>query len=781
MRHTFIYLALCSVLMYSFGDSGSLKENFPAVGILATCAGGGSAGGTGQNDDFDSDGICNLVDIDDDNDGVLDAVESPGCFYSAGEASVISSVSTPRANDDGVNVDLPFLHDGVTTTVTASNNVIAINEAINGAVIYNFEYPTEVKLTSVSHYGTTFGTSATAMIQGSNDQNIWNDLMTAATAATANPKTFTVNNNAANSYRYYRIVKVAGTSTPAVTTYEISAIVNSTGFTPSAHPKAICTNDLDNDTFVNHMDPDSDGDGCSDALEAGTTTNTANNFTFNPITDSNANGFEDALQLAADGNAYKASYTYSYAANKAYNVCSDSDSDGVKDVADLDDDNDGVLDAVESPACFYTAAEAGTVAYVSTLLTNDDGIHTDLPFMHDGVTTSVSASNNVIAINQVVNGAVIYTFEYQTPVKLTSISHNGTTFGTGATAMIQGSNDQTTWADLMTAATAATANPKTFTVNTNADNSYKYYRIVKVAGTTAPAITTYEISSVQNVTGYIASAHPKAECTTDADNHGTPNHQDLELVIPDGRVREVTLPATHFENTQCPAYKTANNAKPLEFNITDSTRAVLTIRTFSKDRVSNAGQDFPVFLQTAFEQIQQRNIQHLFIDLRGNGGGDDVYGALLYSYLTSEPFRYFSTLQSRSKPLMTPEDHPGLALQQPANVSFGRKVYVLIDGRTFSTAADFCAITRSNARGVFIGEETGGGYEGNNSGGTVRVDLPHSGIRLAVPTVKYSNAVTPGNEPGRGIIADYPVSPSIGEMLAEKDVQLQKALEIALP
>lgn len=262
--------------------------------------------------------------------------------------------------------------------------------------------------------------------------------------------------------------------------------------------------------------------------------------------------------------------------------------------------------------------------------------------------------------------------------------------------------------------------------------------------------------------------------------YGEKTHFKIRLTTPDGQNREVTLLATQFENTQCPAYQTANNAKPLEISLTDSTSALLTIRTFSKDRISNAGQDFPVFLQTAFEQIRQRKTQHLLIDLRGNGGGDDVYGAMLYSYLTSKPFRYFSTLQSKSKPVMTPQDHPGLDLQQPANVSFGGKVYVLIDGRTFSTAADFCAIARSNARGIFIGEETGGGYQGNNSGGTVRIDLPHSGIRVAVPTVRYSNAVTPGTEPGRGIIPEYPVSPSIWEILAKKDVQLQKALEIAL-
>ncbi|WAC09254.1 S41 family peptidase [Dyadobacter pollutisoli] len=261
--------------------------------------------------------------------------------------------------------------------------------------------------------------------------------------------------------------------------------------------------------------------------------------------------------------------------------------------------------------------------------------------------------------------------------------------------------------------------------------------------------------------------------------YGEKIHFRTRLAMSDGQVRDITLLATKFENTQCPAYKTGNNTKPLEFSLSDNTRALLTIRTFSKDRISNAGQDFPVFLDSIFNQLEQREIRHLVIDLRGNGGGDDIYGALLYSYLTNETFRYFSVLQSKSKPLMTSDDHPGLAIQQPANINFKKKVYVLTDGRTFSTAADFCAIVRSNARGVFVGEETGGSYEGNNSGGTVRVNLPHSGIRLAVPTVRYSNAVKPGTEPGRGIIPDYAVIPSILDMLAEKDVQLEKALEIA--
>ncbi|MBO9611186.1 MAG: hypothetical protein J7619_00755 [Dyadobacter sp.] len=260
--------------------------------------------------------------------------------------------------------------------------------------------------------------------------------------------------------------------------------------------------------------------------------------------------------------------------------------------------------------------------------------------------------------------------------------------------------------------------------------------------------------------------------------YGAKTHYKVKIMASDGQLREVTLQAALFENTSCPAYKTGSNTKPLDLSYPGGTRAQLTIRTFSKERIMQAGQDFPAFLETTFGALRERQIKDLIIDLRGNGGGEDVYGALLYAYLTGEPFRYFAALRSQSKPVMTPDDHPGLAVQQPAGSHFRGNVYVLIDGRTFSTAADFCAIARSNARAVFIGEETGGGYEGNNSGGTVRLSLPHSGVQIAVPTIRYANAVKPAKEPGRGIIPEYPVTPTISDILTEKDVQLQKALDL---
>ena len=42
------------------------------------------------------------------------------------------------------------------------------------------------------------------------------------------------------------------------------------------------------------------------------------------------------------------------------------DGDGIINTIDLDDDNDGILDAIESPTCFYTAIELGKPIAVSS-------------------------------------------------------------------------------------------------------------------------------------------------------------------------------------------------------------------------------------------------------------------------------------------------------------------------------------------------------------------------------------------------------------------------------
>ncbi|MEI9945808.1 MAG: VCBS repeat-containing protein [Chitinophagaceae bacterium] len=217
----------------------------------------------------------------------------------------------------------------------------------------------------------------------------------------------------------------------------------------------------------------------------------------------------------------------------------DFDGDGIINSIDIDDDNDGVPDADEAPLCFYTPSEAGILAKVSTGLTSSTvnsvavTMGNDIPTLHDGTSTTVAASNHVVAAGQTnTTSSIIYRLEYPTPVKLTSVSVIGATasWGTGSFAVLEGSVDGVTFNDALSAPLATSAGTtKTWTVTLNTNNYYQYYRIrVSTVGSTTPTFTNYEVSSILNTGGYIASAHPKPSCSTDTDGDGITNNFDRD-------------------------------------------------------------------------------------------------------------------------------------------------------------------------------------------------------------------------------------------------------------
>src|SRR5262245_53501724 len=53
------------------------------------------------------------------------------------------------------------------------------------------------------------------------------------------------------------------------------------------------------------------------------------------------------------------------------------------------------------------------------------------------------------------------------------------------------------------------------------------------------------------------------------------------------------------------------------------------------------GQDYPQWIENTFKSLREKGTKALILDLRGNGGGADMYVAMLVSYLPAKPFRYF--------------------------------------------------------------------------------------------------------------------------------------------
>src|SRR5205085_10605668 len=120
------------------------------------------------------------------------------------------------------------------------------------------------------------------------------------------------------------------------------------------------------------------------------------------------------------------------------------------------------------------------------------------------------------------------------------------------------------------------------------------------------------------------------------------------------------------------------------------------------------GNNYPQWMEDTFKTLREKGTKTLILDLRGNGGGADMYGALLVSYLTDKPFRYFDHInvktisptfkeysdwradrESQLRADMTPNPaggyfvpaklHPGVAEQPPGKYPFLGQVLVLID------------------------------------------------------------------------------------------------------
>ncbi len=231
----------------------------------------------------------------------------------------------------------------------------------------------------------------------------------------------------------------------------------------------------------------------------------------------------------------------------------------------------------------------------------------------------------------------------------------------------------------------------------------------------------------------------------------------------------------------------------LEF-LTDPNVAVLTLPTFLSGTTN-----FPRFLKKSFSAISEQNSEALVIDLRGNSGGFDEYAILLMRYIAHKPFRYFRTLattlksqsyleyatgDSLSRLFLRPgllrfmdRWHPGLKFQRPKRNAYTGPVYALVDGGSASTAAEFCAFSQSTGRVKLVGEECGGGYQGDNAGQIRIVSLPNSRVRVTLPFTRYEIAVLDNTNRG-GARPDYFVESKIEDLINGVDTEREFLLEL---
>lgn len=236
--------------------------------------------------------------------------------------------------------------------------------------------------------------------------------------------------------------------------------------------------------------------------------------------------------------------------------------------------------------------------------------------------------------------------------------------------------------------------------------------------------------------------------------------------------------------------------KPIEISFPNETTALLGLHSFEPRNLKKAGINFEDTLTKIFEQIQSKKISKLIIDLRDNRGGTLSCGYHLFSYLTKQKkFHYFSENLVTSnfaehnisnsqfyddKEISKPDTSIHF-IKQPSGMykvdffsdeskdtsstTFNGKVYLLVNGLTFSSAALFTSYCKSaRPETVIIGEKPGGASEGCSGGAPVTVTLPNSKIKIFFFLVKLVLNV-PDNYKANPIPVDYYVKDSADDSL----------------
>lgn len=226
--------------------------------------------------------------------------------------------------------------------------------------------------------------------------------------------------------------------------------------------------------------------------------------------------------------------------------------------------------------------------------------------------------------------------------------------------------------------------------------------------------------------------------------------------------------------------------------------AVMTLNSFSEGRLRT-------FFRRSFKVLRKRGISNLILDIRGNGGGRVSWSSLLTQYISRTPFRFCDTAISGTQSLspysryITESFFTNLELffisrkekdgkyhvrsmekkvKQPKRRNhYNGKVYVLINGPTFSAASIFSNLVKGQDGIKLVGEETGGGWYGNNGVLIPDIVLPQTHIKVRLPLfriVQYHHI----SEKGTGVFPDIFVPTSLEALKKGVDQKMEFVKEL---
>lgn len=326
--------------------------------------------GINDNFDADQDGIINELDLDSDNDGVADVVESygvdedgdgkidnfvdangDGLSDNAANTNAINGLGAPDFDGDGIPnyLDLDSDNDGIPDIIEVggidSNNdgrVDSFSDDNFNGLKDNLE-----------------GVSNALLLSGSdtNNDGVANSWPFKNADRTGRPNLYDLDSDGdgITDIQESGLIGRTGSQGTVATTKGVVTGTRTNGWANSVIGLAsLNLRNTDSRGPADYLDIDSDDDGITDNVEAQSTSG----YKTPTDVDSDDDGIQDVYELAVDIGVYGSDALTPF----------DKDSDGIPDYRDTDTDNDGAPDYIEG-----TGSALYGVAYNTLNFTDTDG------------------------------------------------------------------------------------------------------------------------------------------------------------------------------------------------------------------------------------------------------------------------------------------------------------------------------------------------------------------------------------------------------------------------
>lgn len=238
----------------------------------------------------------------------------------------------------------------------------------------------------------------------------------------------------------------------------------------------------------------------------------------------------------------------------------------------------------------------------------------------------------------------------------------------------------------------------------------------------------------------------------------------------------------HLKGTNWGAFQETSKPK-FELRFYDDDIAYIYKRMFMPP------QDFMHFMDSAFTVISEKQIKYLIIDNLSGGGLTDLADSLM-SYFTDKPYgmleKKMTKISSSTKEFIEDKKTEGYIQEgyfieeYPSHISSRKKrfnglVYILIGPLSYSAATSFPAAARCSQSAFLVGEESGQPLVSN--GDRDQFMLPETKM-VCVTALSKVYMPCHNNDEVNGVFPDYPVTPTIDDLLMDKEYTLEYTLKL---